>query len=150
MSYQAAAHLHYLTIALLLGLLLAELFHLRPTLEPRQARRLIFIDLAYGLSAGLVLTTGLIRLIWFGKGLDYYLANGFFYAKMGLFILVSLLSLWPTFTFLGWRNVLRASQGPQLAARQLGLLRLLVLAELVALGGMIGCAMLMARGYGMF
>jgi len=150
MSYAGAAHLHYFTIALLLGLLLAEFAQLRQQLSPRRGWALLFTDLAYGVSAGLVLTTGLIRLIWFGKGLDYYLMNSFFYLKMGLFLLVSMLSILPTFVFLGWRASLRAGESPRLDRRRLLQLRLTMAVELLALLGMVAAAALMARGHGQF
>jgi putative membrane protein len=142
MSYAGAAHLHYFTIALLLGLLLAEFAQLRQQLSPRRGWALLFTDLAYGVSAGLVLTTGLIRLIWFGKGLDYYLMNSFFYLKMGLFLLVSMLSI--------LRASLRAGESPRLDRRRLLQLRLTMAVELLALLGMVAAAALMARGHGQF
>ena len=68
MTLTPLALAHYLSILLLLALLLAELLQFRRLLSVRRARWLIATDLAYGGSAGLVLATGLARVIWQGKG----------------------------------------------------------------------------------
>ena len=74
--------------------------------------------------------------------------NSFFYLKMGLFLLVSMLSILPTFVFLGWRASLRAGESPRLDRRRLLQLRLTMAVELLALLGMVAAAALMARGHG--
>ncbi|SEQ66332.1 putative membrane protein [Pseudomonas cuatrocienegasensis] len=89
MANALAAYAHYLSIFVLFALLTLEhrLFSREITVET--ARSLIRLDIAYGVCAGLVLVTGLARVLWFGKGLAYYLGNGLFHAKVGLFILGS-------------------------------------------------------------
>ncbi|HAQ24645.1 MAG TPA: DUF2214 domain-containing protein, partial [Pseudomonas sp.] len=96
MIYAVAAYLHFLAIFLLVALLVLEhqLFRLPLTLE--RARSLFRIDLMFGIAAGLVLITGAARALRYGKGLDYYLHNSLFHAKIGLFVLVALLSIYPT------------------------------------------------------
>jgi putative membrane protein len=65
----------------------------------------------WGVAAALWLITGLWRA--FGgleKGAQYYLHNPLFHAKLGLFVLVLLLELWPMITLIRWRIALRRSQ----------------------------------------
>src|SRR5262245_40080629 len=95
MASAIAAYLHFVTIFMLFALLALEhrLFRLPLVLE--RARALVIVDLAYGVFAGLVLLTGVARAIWFEKGPEYYLYNGIFLTKVGLFIFVGLLSSFP-------------------------------------------------------
>jgi putative membrane protein len=148
MADAIAASLHYLSIFILFALLTSEHLLFKPELDAVTARRLLRIDIAYGISAGLVLLTGAVRVLWYGKGLDYYLHNGLFHAKVGLFLLIGLLSIVPTLTFFNWRNDLLAGRAPQIsptsARRTIWVIRL----ELLLLA-MPVLASLMARGVGM-
>lgn len=148
MAEAVAAYLHYLSIFVLFALLTLEHRLFRLPLDLERARSLIHIDIAYGLSAGLALLTGAARVVWFGKGLDYYLHNGLFHAKLGLYILIALLSGLPTFVFLNWRNALKAGQVPQPGPRQGKLVTLAIRLELLLLLSMPLLAALMARGFG--
>ena len=148
MAEAIAAYLHYLSIFLLFALLTLEHRLFKLPLDLERARSLIRIDIAYGLSAGLVLASGAARVLWYGKGLAYYLHNSLFHAKLGLFILVALLSILPTKVFLGWRNDLKAGQLPQLSPSQGRRVTLVIRLELLLLLIMPLLAALMARGYG--
>jgi putative membrane protein len=86
--------------------------------------------------------------LWYGKGLDYYLGNSLFHTKVGLFILVGLISVVPTFVFLNWRNSLKAGEVPQVSARQARLVIMAIRLELLLLLAIPLLAVLMARGYG--
>ncbi|UUY08460.1 DUF2214 family protein [Pseudomonas sp. J452] len=148
MADAIAASLHYLSIFVLFALLTAEHLLFKPQMDVASAQRLLRIDIAYGVSAGLVLVTGVARVLWFGKGLDYYLHNGLFHAKVGLFLLIGLLSALPTLTFFNWRNDLLAGKAPQIspavAKRTIWVIRL----ELLLLVCLPFLASLMARGFG--
>lgn len=148
MSHALLAAAHSLSIILLFCLLVLELRELYLPLDAPRARRLILIDLSYGLAAALVLTTGALRVLWFGKGLDYYLHNSLFHAKLGLFLLVGLISILPTLTLLNLRPALQAGQPPQLDAGRLRRVRLVAWCELALLTSLPLLASLMARGYG--
>jgi putative membrane protein len=148
MAQALAAYLHYLSIFVLFALLSVEHVQFKLPLDLRRARSLIITDIAYGISAGVVLFTGLARVLWYGKGLDYYLGNSLFHAKVGLFILVGLISVVPTFVFLNWRNSLKAGEVPQVSARQARLVIMVIRLELLLLLALPLLAVLMARGYG--
>lgn len=148
MTQALLAYLHYLSIFVLFALLSIEHVQFRLPLDVSQARRLVITDLAYGLTASVVLATGVIRVIWTEKGWQYYLQNGFFHAKVGLFILVALLSSIPTLVFLNWRNSLKAGQAPQVSPRQARLVIMTIRLELLLLLLIPLMAVFMARGYG--
>lgn len=148
MIYAVAAYLHFLAIFLLVALLVLEhqLFRLPLTLE--RARSLFRIDLMFGIAAGLVLITGAARALRYGKGLDYYLHNSLFHAKIGLFVLVALLSIYPTVTFLGWRGALKAGELPKVTVHTGRWVTLVIRVELLVLLSIPLLAASMARGFG--
>lgn len=149
MADAIAASLHYLSIFILFALLTAEHLLFKPVLDATSARRLLRVDIAYGISAGLVLATGVTRVLWYGKGLDYYLQNSLFHAKVGLFILVGLLSIVPTMTFFNWRNDLLENRAPTITPTQARRTILVIRLELLLLICLPLLASLMARGFGM-
>jgi putative membrane protein len=150
MADAIAASLHYLSIFVLFALLTCEHILFRADLDHATARRLLRIDLAYGVTAGLVLATGLARVVWFGKGLDFYLHNWVFHAKVTLFILVGLLSILPTLTFFNWRNDLLAGKAPTITPAQARRTIWVIRLELLLLVCLPFLASLMARGVGYF
>jgi len=150
MAAAIAAYLHYLSIFLLFALLTLEHQLLKLPLDLVRARSLVRIDMAYGIAAGLVLATGAARVMWFGKGLDYYLHNSVFHAKFGLFIVVGLLSAIPTVVILRWRLALKNGEVPQVSAKQAMLVTMVIRLELLGLLVLPLLAALMARGYGSF
>jgi putative membrane protein len=84
------------------GMRLRELRHSRGDAGTRVA--LLSADNVWGLAALLWIVTGLTRAF---AGLertpDFYLKNGFFWVKMGLFALVFALEIQPMVTFIRWR-----------------------------------------------
>jgi len=81
---------------------------LRPGLAAATVRRLAFYDRIYGVAALAVLASGALRVTLGAKGAAFYLHNPWFHAKIGTFVLVALLSIWPTLRFLRWRKALKA------------------------------------------
>jgi putative membrane protein len=140
------AYIHYLSFMVAFGALVTEGLTLKkePTLE--ESWRLVIADSIYGLSATAVLVTGVLRVMYFGKGTDYYLSHHIFFAKVGLFIVVGLLSLYPTFSFLMWIKTLRDRQAPVLEEGKVSVLQWLIRGELVGLALIPFTAALLARG----
>ena len=64
-------------------------------------------DMVLGISAGLLLIVGVARVFLFEKGSDYYFHSYAFIAKLSVFILIGLLSVFPTVEFLSWNAALR-------------------------------------------
>lgn len=141
------AWLHYMAIIGTASVLVAEHLLLKPGLDAAGVRRLARIDGLYGALAAVLLVTGGLR-FWLGaKGMAYYLANPVFHAKVGLFVLIGLLSIWPTVRYLRWSRAAKADPRFTLAAAQIGgvthvlRLQLLLLVVVVPL-----LAAAMARG----
>lgn len=142
------AYLHYAGFMLAFGALVLEQFTLKKDLSRTEALRILWADALYGISATVILVTGILRVIYFGKGTDYYLHNAVFYAKVGLFLGVSALSLYPTFSFLSWIPTLQRDQLPNLELAKLNRLTWLIRAELIGLLLIPFLAAAMARGIG--
>jgi putative membrane protein len=143
------AFLHHVAAFTLVGALMAELALFGIDLDLRQARKIQRADMAYGLSAGVLLVAGLLRVLYFEKGASYYFHNAFFIAKVVLFLLVALLSLYPTVLFVSWTKQLKAGLLPQLPDAQVRRVRAVLVLELSGVIGILLCASLMARGIGM-
>lgn len=139
------AYFHYFGFMLAFASLTVEVFNLKKEMTLDEAKRVAFADAAYGLAATAILVTGILRVLYFGKGTDYYLNNPFFYAKMGVFILVSLFSLYPTFTFISWAKKLQKGETPSLEITQVNRLSWLIKGELVCFSLLPLLAAVMAR-----
>jgi putative membrane protein len=133
---------HHLLIFALFGVLCTELAAVRRGLTSAEVIRLSRLDLWYGGLASLILIVGFSRALFAAKGWEYYLHNGFFWAKIGTFVVIGLLSAVPTMAFIRWR---RAGTVPS-AAETAGVLKVLW-AEVVLFGVVLSFAASMARGY---
>lgn len=141
-----AAFIHHAAAFLVVATLLAELVLLRGELTPSTARSVLRMDMVYGIAALVVLVAGLVRVFHTEKGSEYYFASGPFLVKLGLFIVVALLSVYPTMKFIGWRKALRQQRLPELEPGTLRRVRMLIHVELTLLFVIILMAVMMARG----
>lgn len=141
----ALAIAHHLLVFGLFGILFAEFMLVRPGMEPAAVRRVGIIDLAFGALAGLVLIVGFARAGMAAKGWAYYSHNGFFWAKVGVFLLIGLLSAPPTIAFIRWRKAGASPTDQQVAG-----VRRFLHAEVVLFALLPAFAAAMARGYGQF
>jgi putative membrane protein len=82
LAHVITAYLHFLGIMTLMATLLAEHVMLHPQMPPVHLQRLARTDLFYGMAAGIVFLTGLLRFAYFGKGIHFYLGNPVFYIKV--------------------------------------------------------------------
>jgi len=144
------AFLHHVAAFALVAALVLEFVLVKDELTLASARRLRATDAVFGLSAGLVLAVGLLRVFYFEKGADYYLHSVPFLAKISLFFLIAILSIYPTVVFLSWKRPLAQGRLPDVAPAKLQRIRALLHIELVAVVLLILCAALMARGVGYF
>ena len=119
----------------------------RSAVNAAMVERLAKIDAVYGLSAMLVLGTGLARVFWGVKGSGWYWANPLLYVKLGMFAAIGLLSIRPTLQFLRWRKALRAAGTlpDEVAVRQV---RRLVMVQAHLIPVVPLAAVFLARGYG--
>jgi putative membrane protein len=137
------AIVHHITVFGLVALLAMEWVMLRDaTVDPA---RLTKVDAGYGLVAGLAVVIGICRVIWGGKGWAFYEANPFFWAKMGLFVLMALVSIGPTLLFIRWRRAAAGAAAFTPHAKDLKRARTWVRLEALLLILLLGCAAAMAR-----
>jgi len=143
------AFLHFAAVFGVFGTLLGEwlLFNRAPTVA--EASRLQQLDRLYGLSALVLLVAGALRVWRFEKGLDYYLHNPFFHLKLTLFVVVGLLSVYPTVVFIRWSRDLRGGLAPVVSEAQYTWISRILKVELVLLVGILAAASLMAKGVGL-
>jgi len=144
------AFLHHIAASTFVAALAIELVLIREELTLKTAHKLPLIDLAAGISAGVVLIVGAVRVMYFEKGADYYLHSAPFIAKIALFVIIALLSIFPTIEFLIWLKPLGQGQLPVVSEQKQRLLRAIIHAELGLVVLLILCATLMARGVGYF
>ena len=144
------AFFHHLAAFAIVLTLFAEMLLLAEPLTLASARKIQRFDALYGMSAGLILVLGFLRVMYFEKGPAYYLHSGPFMLKMGLFVLVGLISIYPTMVFLKWGKPLKQGIVPELSPAQKRTLRGIIHVELTLLVLVILCAALMAKGIGYF
>src|SRR5207253_5548779 len=142
------AFLHHLAAFALVAALAVEFVLIRGELNLGTARKLQRIDMVFGLSSGVVLVVGLLRVFYFEKGASYYFHSAPFLAKLSLFVIVGLLSIYPTAEFVSWSKSLKQGQMPALTDRKIASIRSVIHWELAGVVVIILCAALMARGVG--
>jgi putative membrane protein len=147
-SSATLAFLHHAAAFVLFAAILVEFVLTKGELTITSARSLLRMDALYGMSAGVLLVVGFLRVFYTEKGSDYYFSSGTFVAKIVLFVVVGLLSVYPTVQFLGLRKSLGQNQSPTFEAEKLRTVRRIIHIELVLLFVIMLCAALMARGIG--
>lgn len=143
------ASLHHLAAFTVAATLIYEFVAYRKGLGIEEARRIQRVDLAYGISAGLVVLVGLLRVFFFEKGANFYTHNPMFWIKMGLFVIIGLLSIYPTIRFIKWNRFISTGQAPEIPEDEFKRIRFLLSLELVGLVLILFAAPAMARGIGM-
>jgi putative membrane protein len=142
------AYLHFTAIFGLVGFMAAELVFIRGALDASAVRRLVKVDVAYFISAMVVLVTGGLRLALGAKGPDFYLNAWPFYVKFGLFIAVGVISIQPTLLYGRWKRAFEHDAAWSVPEADRKRVRRLMLIQ-VHLAGMIPVfAVVMSRGLG--
>ncbi|HEY0973149.1 MAG TPA: DUF2214 family protein [Solimonas sp.] len=139
--------LHYVAILMMAGGAVAELYLLRLPPQADSLRLLVRVDRFYGISATIVLVTGILRMYHGGKGADWYWSNGLMHGVIGAFVLGMAISLVPTLRFLCWNRAL-AQRGALPDAAALRRTGPLLHAQLLILAAIALLITLVARGYG--
>lgn len=95
---------HVLSFMLTYAAVAAEYALLRGPVDAPTVRSLGTADLVYGAAAIGVFGTGVLQVLYFGKGLNYYLHSPLLWTKVGLFTGVGIASIYPTVTILRWQS----------------------------------------------
>jgi putative membrane protein len=137
------AILHHIAVFGLVAALAMERFALRaPAIDPA---RLVRLDAVFGATAVLVVVIGVCRVVWGGKGWAFYEANPFFWAKIGLFAAIGLISILPTLAFFRWRKAAAGDPAFAPPAEAVKRVRMWVGLEALLLVPLLACAAAMAR-----
>ena len=143
------AFLHHIAAFTLFAALVVELILIREVLTVGTARRLQVADMVFGISAGVLIVVGLLRVFYFEKGAYYYFHTWTFIAKLTLFLIIGLVSIVPTLEFLSWRKAVKQGQAPSVSPDKVRSLRSIMHWELVGVVLIILMAALMAKGVGL-
>ena len=142
------AYLHLLALLTMVVFIASEAALCRVQwLNAAVVERLAKVDMIYGIAAIAVLATGIARTWWGVKGTAWYWTNPLLHVKLGLFITVGALSIFPTLTYFRWRKTLRSTgklplEGDIKKTRRLVMMQ----AHLIALIPLV--AVFLARGFG--
>jgi len=147
----ALAAFHLIALGLGLGAVIARGTALRESPSNAALRRAFRSDTTWGIAAALWLATGIWRMVaGIEKPSGYYYTNPVFHAKLGLFLLILVLELWPMITLMRWRRSFRAGESAErLMTRGAGR-KIATISHIEALlvVVMVFVAVAMARGFG--
>ncbi len=153
MTMNLEALLAYLHIAAILSLVVfissqAALCRVE-WLNAAVVRRLVVLDRIYLSAATLILASGLARTVWGIKGWAWYMGQPLWWAKLGLMLLILLLSIKPSLTFRRWLVQLEAQNSlpveQEIKAVRAQIMRTAHLLLLIPVAGVM-----LARGLGTF
>ncbi len=94
-------YLHFISIFAIVGSLVSEHVLLKREMRRSELEKVARIDAVYGLAAITLLAAGLI--LWLGsigKPAEFYSKNWIFQIKISCFIVIGLLSIYPTIFFI--------------------------------------------------
>ncbi len=143
------AYAHYLCIIICFGALLFERLQLKTDLNRNECISIIIADIIYGIAGLLIIVTGILRVKFFGQGPDFYTQNPLFWFKIGSYIAIGLLSLYPTITYILWALPLSKNKLPEINADLVTRFRFIINFELIGFSIVPLLATLMARGVGL-
>jgi len=89
-------YIHFIGIIVLASMLSIQNVLLKAEVGNSTLKKLVRIDTVYGISAAITFIAGMLLWLSVGKPKEFYSANPIFHAKMGIFVLVALLSVVPT------------------------------------------------------
>jgi putative membrane protein len=138
-------YIHILAILGIVSSVVAEHLLIKDELTRREIGLLARLDAVYGISALVAVLAGLTMWFWIGKPAEYYSRNWIFHTKWLLFVMVAVLSIFPTVFFLKYRKG-DPNERVKLPAHMVLIIRVeLILLLLIPL-----FAVLMAQGFGAF
>jgi putative membrane protein len=145
------ASLHILALGIGLGAVWVRARALRGAIDRFSLQRAFAADTLWGVAALLWIGSGLWRLFASTeKPVVYYMQNHVFFMKMGFFVLILVLEIWPMLTLMRWRVQLGKGGSPESAATPAAARRVATISyvEAAIVVIMVFVAVALARGYG--
>jgi len=143
------AFLHHLFAFTLVACVVYEFVAFRQGMTNEEVRRIQRVDLVYGISAGLLMVVGLLRVFFFEKGVNFYIHSPFFWVKMTAFLIVGLLSIDPTIRYICWNKTLSQNTALEINDNEFKRTRLVLWLEAAGIVVILFAAPMMARGVGL-
>lgn len=137
-------YLHFIGIFIIASALFTEHMLIKPEMLGVEIKKIAKIDLIYGISAIIILVAGLLLWFWVGIPAVVYTRNFLFHIKLTLFLILGILSIFPSIFFMKHRK----KEETQIIVPKA--VFLLIRIELFILFLIPLLAVLMSRGYGMF
>ena len=78
------AYIHYLSFMFCFAALVLERKLLKVNPSREDAIALVLTDITYGLAALALLISGILRVLYFGRGTEFYTHNPLFWIKVGI------------------------------------------------------------------
>ncbi|HET7834971.1 MAG TPA: DUF2214 family protein [Variovorax sp.] len=142
------AYLHLLAILTMVVFIASEAALCRVEwLNAAVVERLAKVDRVYGIAAVAVIATGVARTWWGVKGTAWYWTNPLLHLKLTLFVIVGVISIFPTMRYLRWRQALRTT-GALPAEAEVRKTRKLVMIQAHIIAVIPLAAVFLARGFG--
>ncbi len=114
-------------------------------LNAAAVERIARLDMVYGVASLAVLATGIARTVWGIKGAAWYWTQPLLHTKLTLFVIVGVISIFPSLTYRRWRASLLAT-GALPDAAQIARTRRLVMIQAHLIGLIPLLAVFLARG----
>ncbi|MFL9892676.1 DUF2214 family protein [Paraburkholderia sp. RL17-383-BIF-A] len=109
------AAIHLLAYGFALASILRRTWALRRATVPAALRSVFRADTGWGISALVLIVTGLMRAFGgFEKGADYYLHEPLFHLKMTLVVVILILEVPSMLALMRWRAAIRKGAAPDL------------------------------------
>lgn len=137
-------YIHFIGIFVIASALFAEHILLKKEMSGSEIKKLAKIDTVYGIAAIVVLLAGLTLWFWVGKPSAFYTRNFLFHIKLTLFLVLGILSIYPSVFFM--KN--RKSKLDKIVFPSL--IKMLIRIELMIIFLIPLLAVFIARGFGMF
>lgn len=139
-------YVHFIAVFAIVGAIFSQQFLISKSMSRLEIKRIAKIDAIYGLGALLVLVAGLTLWFWVGKPASIYTRNWLFHSKLTLFIILGILSIYPTIFFLKNRKGQDLDTNIEVPRSVILLLRL----ELIILLIIPALASFASLGFGVF
>ncbi|WP_115717479.1 DUF2214 family protein [Gallaecimonas mangrovi] len=136
-------YLHFLGIMVIMATLVTEHLLLGKTVDQAQLKTLARVHLVYWLGVLVVLVAGLLLWLVVGKPATFYTTNGFFHAKLTLFVLMAIMGMAPG----GFYAKAKKSQDSSVVVSKGVMMVLRTQLLLMLILPLLGC--LIARGVGL-
>jgi putative membrane protein len=139
---------HHVLVFAIASVLAFELGAVRPGLTGSEAARVARADRWYGILALGIILVGFARAAHAAKGWAYYSHNWIFWAKIGAFAVVGLISILPTVRYIRWSRAAKADASFRPAEAEVRAVRQWLWAEVLVFALIPILAAAMARGAG--